>query len=226
MPSITVTQLNGVVYSAGKVFDGLSASRLATEKFLRLGRTDGIDSRADLALLKDLRDAAHVLLDHHGYPDATFVCAINASLTRSAALHPGQFRTADQQIGVSTRHGRHTPGPITDQALQALLDNALDSPDVHKAAVNVFVDLARAQPFEDGNKRTALLAANTVLLAASTGTLLAIPFDDNDPSVTEQFNDRLATAYIQADCSGVTAMLLSDGIIPLPPATRPRIANL
>jgi hypothetical protein len=217
MSPITITQLAGVIYSAGKVFDGLSTGRLDTENFLQSGSTDGIASRADLALLEDLRDAAHVVLDHHGYPDATFVCAINASLTRSAALRPGQFRTADQQIGVSTRHGRHTPGPVTDQALQALLDDALDTPDIHEAAVNVFIALARAQPFEDGNKRTALLAANTVLLAGSTGTLLVIPFDDHDPSVAEHFNDHLATAYVHADSSGVTAMLLGDGIIPLPP---------
>ncbi|MFT4043641.1 MAG: Fic family protein [Gordonia sp. (in: high G+C Gram-positive bacteria)] len=216
MSPITITQLAGVIYSAGKVFDGLSTGRLDTENFLRSGGTEGIVSRADLALLEDLRDAAHIVLDHNGYLDAAFVRAINASLTRSAALHPGQYRTADQHIGVSTRYGRHAPEPVTDESLQTLLDNALDTHNVHEAAIRVFVTLARAQPFEDGNKRTALLAANTVLLTASTNTLLVVPVDDGDPSIAERFNDLLATAYVHADDSGVVAMLLRDGIVPLP----------
>ena len=52
---LTVTDLAGVVYSSGRVFDGLSTGRLDTENFLRTGSLDGVASRADLALLEDLR---------------------------------------------------------------------------------------------------------------------------------------------------------------------------
>ena len=34
---LTVTDLAGVVYSSGRVFDGLSTGRLDTENFLRTG---------------------------------------------------------------------------------------------------------------------------------------------------------------------------------------------
>jgi hypothetical protein len=107
---VTIIDLAGAIYSSGKVFDGLSAGRLDTENFLRSGSLAGISSRADLALLVDLRDVAQFIIDHHDQPiDASYVYAINAQITRSGALHPGALRTNDQQIGVQTRYGRHTP---------------------------------------------------------------------------------------------------------------------
>jgi len=102
------------VYSSDKVFDGLATGRLDTENFLRSGSLDGITSRSDLPLLEDLRDAAQRIVDHLGPVDVDFVCEINRAISRSGALHPGQLRGADQQIGVSTGYGRHTPAALTE----------------------------------------------------------------------------------------------------------------
>ncbi len=121
MAALTVADLAAVVYSSGKVFDGLSTGRLDTENFLRSGSLDGVASRADLALLEDLLDAAQFVIDHAGRTiDSDFVRAVNATITRSGALHPGQLRTRQQAIGV----GRHTPDALTEDRLQALLDQA------------------------------------------------------------------------------------------------------
>lgn len=153
MSAINITDLAGVVYSSGKVFDGLTTSRRDTENFLRSGSLTGIFSRADLALLEDLRDVAQFIIDHHDQPiDATYVRAVNAQITRRGALHPGQLRTEDQQIGVHTRHGRHTPPALTEDGLQQLIAS-LTCEDVTEHALDLFVELAKAQPFEDGNKR-------------------------------------------------------------------------
>ena len=93
MPAIEVVDLAGVVYSSGKVFDGLSTGRLDTESFLRSGSLAGVRSRADLALLEDLRDVAQFIIDHRAEPiDVKFVRAVNAKITRSGAIHPGQLR--------------------------------------------------------------------------------------------------------------------------------------
>lgn len=217
---LTVADLAGVVYSSGKVFDGLSAGRLDTENFLRSGSLDGIASRADLALLHDLRDAAQFVIDHCGLTiDAAFVRSVNATITRSGALHPGQLRTQGQSIGVATPYGRHTPDALTNQELQALLDNALGSTDVRDNALDLFVDLATAQPFEDGNKRTAVFVANSLLIGAAAGVVLTIPVDDDDPSLAKQFNDLLAKAYIFSEREGVKALLRNRGLTPLHPPT-------
>ena len=197
MDALTVADFAGVVYSAGKVFNGLSVSRSDTESFLRSGGSEGVSSRADLALLEDMRDAAQFVIDNAGHPiDTSFVQAVNATLTRSAALHPGQLRTQEQAIGVATPYGRHTPDALTENQLQVLLDNATRSTEVQENALDLFVGLAKAQPFEDGNKRTATFVANSLLIGADAGVLLTIPVDGNDPGVAKAFNDLLARVYI------------------------------
>ncbi|WP_260758493.1 Fic family protein [Mycobacterium sp. SMC-8] len=208
-----MTDLAGVVYSSGRVFDGLSTGRLDTENFLRTGSLDGVASRADLALLEDLRDAAQFVIDHASHRiDAGFVRAINATITRSGALHPGQLRTQDQAIGVTTPYGRHSPEAVTDDQLQILLDNATRSPEAEENALDLFINLAKAQPFEDGNKRTAVFVANSLLIGADAGVLLTIPVDDNDPGVARTFNDLLAKAYLYDEHEAVKTLLRRAGL--------------
>ncbi|WP_069146507.1 Fic family protein [Rhodococcus erythropolis] len=214
MSAINITDLAGVVYSSGKVFDGLTTSRRDTENFLRSGSLTGIFSRADLALLEDLRDVAQFIIDHHDQPiDATYVCAVNAQITRRGALHPGQLRTEDQQIGVHTRHGRHTPPALTEDGLQQLIAS-LNCEDVTEHALDLFVELAKAQPFEDGNKRTASFVANSLLIGG--GRMLVVPVDENDPQLSDTFNDLLAKAYLQGEHDAVKDLLREHGLIDLP----------
>lgn len=217
MTRVTLGELAGVVYSAGKVFDDLKTGRIDTENFLRSGDASGVTSRSDLALLEDLRDAAVFILESGSATlDAEFVRALNAQLTRSAALHPGQFRTEEQQIGVNTRHGRHTPPAITGKKLQELIDAAVDVDNPGESALDLFVSIARAQPFEDGNKRTALFAANFHLIQSNSNTLLFIPGAERDEQLAKQFNDLLARAYLTGDRGGVKDLLRSAGLRPIP----------
>lgn len=211
----SIADLAGVVYSSGKVFDGLSTGRLDTENFLRSGSLEGIVSRSDLALLQDLRDAAQFVIDHIGdHIDGAFVCGLNATISRSGALHPGRLRTSDQQIGVSTAYGRHEPPALTEAELDNLIERAIAGTDISDAALNLFVDLAKAQPFEDGNKRTAIFAANSLLLGAGAPVLLTVPVDDNDPGVARGFNDTLARAYLYDDRQAVKDLLRRRGLTP------------
>lgn len=216
MPAIKVADLAAVVYSSGKVFDGLATGRLDTEKFLRSGSLDGVTSRSDLALLEDLRDVAQFIIDHANEPiDALFVRRVNAQITRSGALHPGQLRTPEQQIGVQTRYGRHTPDAMTEASLQRLIDETISGTDACEDALEVFVQLAKAQPFEDGNKRTALFVANSLLLNSGAEKLLTIPVDESDPNVSDAFNDLLAKAYIRNEDAGVKNLLRAHGFTDL-----------
>lgn len=213
MDALAVVDLAPVVYSAGKVFDGLSISRLGTENFLRSGGLEGVASRADLALLEDLRDLAQFVVDHAGGTiDSAFVRAANATITRSGALHPGQLRTQAQAIGVTTPYGHHTPDALTEDGLEALLDAAVRSGDVRENALDLFVNLAKAQPFEDGNKRTAVFVANSLLIGLDAGLVLTIPVDDSDPGLAATFNDRLARAYVYGEHDGVKMMLRDRGL--------------
>lgn len=216
MEGLTLTDLTGVVYSAGKVFDGLSSNRLSTERFLASNSTDGINSKQDLFLLQDLRDVATTVLERAGAPvDADLLISLNSRITRSGSLHPGQFRTATMGIGVTSVYGRHEPVAIDRDGLQALIEGSLAREDPVAAAIDLFIEVAKAQPFQDGNKRSALFAANAHLIGHGTGTLLTIPVSETSLKPAERFNDLLARAYIFDDHEPVAALLRQDGLVSL-----------
>jgi len=212
MNTLEVADLAGVVYSAGKVFEGLRAGRGDTENFLRSGSLDGITSRSDLAMLEDLRDVSQFIITNREAPiSSSYVRAVNAQITRSGPLNPGQYRTAAQQIGVNTQYGRHEPQPSSDAALQLIIDRALAKPSPREQALELFVQIAKAQPFEDGNKRTALFVANSVLIREPQPEMLVVPVDENSPDKAALFNERLARAYVLGESIGVKDLLRAEG---------------
>ena len=213
---LRTVDLAGVVYSAGKVFDGLNTDRLNTEEFLRTGSTRGVRSRIDLSLLRDLRELAALTVTHSGPVDAAFVRRLNALITRSGPLHPGEFRTQDQDLGVRTVYGDHRPPPLTDEALQQIVEPSTRGLDPSENAIDLFIAVAKAQPFQDGNKRTALFAANAVLIGRRTQRLLTVPVDEDEPAVARRFKDLLARAYVLGEETGVKAMLREQGLVPIP----------
>jgi len=210
--ALAVIDLARVVYSSGKVFDGLNIGRLDTENFLRSGSLDGISSRSDLALLEDLRDVAQYVIDNQAaLINVSFVRAMNAQITRSGPLHPGAYRTDSQAIGVNTAHGRHTPKPSNDLDLQRVINDAMSELTPRERALELFVQIAKAQPFEDGNKRTALFVANSLLIREPASELLVVPVD-----MAPQFNEMLAKAYVLNDAQGVKALLRTEGFTKTP----------
>lgn len=215
-PRIRVTDLASVIYSSGKVFDGLSTGRLDTENFLRSGDISGITSRADLALLQDLKDTAQFIIDHRDEPiTAAFLQRVNATITRSGPMNPGRLRRQEQSIGVDTIHGRHEPDALDDHQLDEILVRAQGEHDPRERAMNVFLDVAKAQPFEDGNKRTALFSANSLLLRGQNPELLRVPVDDNDPDIARKFNEAVARYYVFADPDQAKAMMRQHSFTPL-----------
>ncbi|MGB3699430.1 MAG: Fic family protein [Gordonia sp. (in: high G+C Gram-positive bacteria)] len=214
MVQLTVGDLAGVVYSTGKVFDGLAAGRSDTESFLTSGSLAGIASRADLALLEDLRDVAQFIIDHADRSvDADHVMQINATITRSGALHPRRLRIPEQNIGVQTAYGRHQPEALTEGLFQQLIASAVSGPDLRDGATTLFVELAKAQPFEDGDKRTAVFAANSLLIGADADVFLTIPVDDDDLTLAAMFNDELARAYVFDEYDEVKELLRTRGLV-------------
>lgn len=191
--ALDTRQLTGLLYSMGRTFDNLSSTYMATEEFLRTNNAGVVGSKADLALLEDLRDAARYALHHDGELDVDFVQGINASLSRTAALEPGQLRQA-QNIMVHTTSGDYIP-PIPDRGrMQSSIDEANHGDgDLHSAST-LFASLARMQPFGDGNKRTALLAANRLLADRGVDRALIVP--TQDPERVE-FNDLMGAWYVQ-----------------------------
>ena len=200
--SLSTKQLAGLLYSMGRTFDGLQSTFMATEEFLRTGNPQVVNSKADYNLLLDLRQAADYTL-HYDYArepiDLAYVKSINAQLTRTAAMEPGKLRDERTPVMVSTPLGRYEP-PVPDSATIASLIKSTvggaTGEDILEDAVRLFAGLARMQPFGDGNKRTALLAGNGLLIAHGDRHPLTVPTSDKDRT---WFNRELAAYHLNSD---------------------------
>lgn len=195
-PLITTKGLAALLYRMGVTFDGLNTSRMATEEFLRTGNPQVIGSRDDYALLQDLKDAAEYTLDYDYDADpfdVDWLRGINASMTRTAAMLPGELRT-EMNVIVRTTDGIYTP-PVPDSESLArwLREACRGSGDITSRACGLFARIARAQPFGDGNKRTALLAANGLVLHEHASIMVTVPVDEPDRTV---FNRLLGRWYL------------------------------
>lgn len=198
---LSIRQLARLLYAMGRTFDGLQSTFTATEEFLRTGDPNVLDSKADYNLLLDLQQSADYT-SHYDYAhrpiDLEFIKSINAQLTRTAAMDPGKLRDEHSPVSVSTPLGRYEP-PVPDPGeIIALVENTTQrkEDDELTRAASLFVGLARMQPFGDGNKRTALLTANGLLIASHNRQLLTVPTSDEDRT---WFNRELTVYYLCED---------------------------
>lgn len=191
---LTTKQITGLLYSMGHTFDNLASTYIATEEFLTTHNPHVIGSRGDLALLQDLQAAAGRML-HYDYSHGLtldYLKDINASMTRTAALNPGALRTTTN-IMVHTLKGDYIPPIPDEETITTLLTDATASPGRLADAARLFALLAKTQPFGDGNKRTALLAANGLLIMRHTPHILTVPVTD---PAKQEFNTKLSAWYI------------------------------
>ena len=199
--SLSTKQLAGLLYSMGRTFDGLQSTFMATEEFLRTGNPQVVNSKADYNLLLDLRQAAdYTLHDYAREPiDLAYVKSINAQLTRTAAMEPGKLRDERTPVMVSTPLGRYEPSVPDSATIASLIKSTVGGAtgeDILEDAVRLFAGLAKMQPFGDGNKRTALLAGNGLLIAHGDRHPLTVPTSDKDRT---WFNRELAAYYLNSD---------------------------
>ena len=199
---LSTKQLAGLLYSMGRTFDGLQSTFMATEEFLRTGNPKVVNSKADYNLLLDLRQAAEYTL-HYDYAhkpiDLAYVKSINAQLTRTAAMEPGKLRDERTPVMVNTPLGRYEPPVPEPDTLVSLIKSTVRKAagvDILEDAVRLFAGLAKMQPFGDGNKRTALLAGNRLLIAHSERYPLTVPTSDKGRT---WFNRELAGYYLNND---------------------------
>ena len=128
--------------------------------------------------------------------DSEWVRAINARLTLTAAMKPGVLRVDGEPVWVDTMSGRYSPGTPDPTELEDIMEQAESSESNVFAASRLFARLARMQPFGDGNKRTAMLAANGLLIKRDSPYMLAVPVEGHDRDV---FVRGLGRWYVHGD---------------------------
>lgn len=163
---------------------------LQTKKALEAGDTKPLrQNQDDIAIFSDaLKGIAAI--KKIGFTTEGII-AINQQFdtpSQEQPTWPGHLRNAiyneDDRIRIILDQQSQTfyqPKDIITKAdLDLIVTGFLDSDQTEADAWQVFVRLSKLQPFQDGNKRTALIAANAAMGALDTEDYLVLPFNDLD----------------------------------------------
>ncbi|MDR0459257.1 MAG: helix-turn-helix domain-containing protein [Coriobacteriales bacterium] len=161
-------------------------------------------SLSDVQAILNMRDAWRFVIDSlEEAIDIGYLCQIQEKVAFREALAWGVLRSG--AIGISgVSYSPPIPEPTTVEAELAQIITRRDSPT--QIALDLFCWLTRSQLFWDGNKRTAMLAANKVLVAAGAGVLLISDYD------MLEFMTLLSAFYESGEASAIQRFLYSKAI--------------
>ncbi|MBS3937439.1 MAG: Fic family protein [Peptococcaceae bacterium] len=157
----------------------------------------------DIQTILNLRDAWRFILDTIGSPlDLDYICKINGHVSRNESLSWGVLRTGDVRISGTN----YVPDVPLRNVVVKEMEGILSAPTATSRAIKLFLWGCRSQLFWDGNKRTATLMANKLLIAEGKGIL----------SIREgnllEFNERLTRFYDTNDYSNIDRFLYDNCI--------------
>lgn len=169
---------------------------------------DGINvptaSLDDILAIRNMRDAWKDIIDSSDVKlDFDYICKLNAYIARNESIEWGVLRTGN--VGIS---GCSYKPAIPEQNkvkgdIQRILNSYVS---VTEKALDLFCYITYNQLFWDGNKRTALAAANKLLLDYGCGMLTI--GDEN----MQNFNELLLNMYKTGDKGQLKKFLYDNAI--------------
>lgn len=189
-------------------FENCQTTLLQTEQIIN-GQNIASVSLNDIQTILNLKRAYQYVIRHisDGFPvDISLLKKINSIVAQEDSLAPGDFRTGT--VGVTLADGsRHTPLVMSEVELQNLFGQIENqSHSTTETAIRSMLAFMRQQIFWDGNKRTATLFANALLIEKGCGILeiseLQMP----------EFNEKLSAFYRSGDDTDVAFYLYQNCI--------------
>ena len=189
-------------------FENCQTTLLQTEQIIN-GQNVASASLGDIQSILNLKRAYQYVMRHisDGLPvDIPLLKKINSIVAQEDSLAPGDFRTGT--VGVTLVDGsRHTPPAISEVEVQNLFGQIANrSRSTTETAIRSMLAFMRQQIFWDGNKRTATLFANALLIEKGCGILeiseLQMP----------EFNTKLSDFYRSGDDTDVATYLYQNCI--------------
>jgi|GEM_PF-569731 len=192
------------IYDAAKL-EGINTTFPETEAIL-----EGINvpnaRLDDITTILNLRDAWRVLLSNikNIKVDLKFIEKLNENVSRNESLEWGKLRSG--QVGIAgTGHRPPVPNRSkTARDIDKIVGDTASS--TSEKAINLLLYVMYHQLFWDGNKRTAALAANAILIRGGAGVLSVADSD------LVEFN-RLLSGYYNSGEAGDLARFVYDKAI-------------
>jgi prophage maintenance system killer protein len=162
----------------------------------------------DILIIRNVAAAWTFLLADDADPavDWAHISEYNRLLTAGLTREPGAMR----RFPVGMTGTGWTPAMPTLDDARAAIASATAPGDARERAIRLFLTVCRGQWFEDGNKRTAIMAANHVMVRSGAG-LFMIP-DGADPA----FRASLVRYYESGDGDAIGRWLRARSVVPSP----------
>ncbi len=146
--------------------EGNTYSLLETERLLRESKTADGKTKDEAVMLLNHKDALRFILDHQDYMKQLSIRNIediHAILTKELSVDKGLRR---RRVGITGTNYRPLDNEFQiREAMQASCDAINAKDNVFEKALLALLLLSYIQPFMDGNKRTARLTSNAILVA-------------------------------------------------------------
>ena len=158
----------------------------------------------DILAIRNMRDAWKYLFKSMDEKlDLNYICKLNEFIARDEALECGVLRTGS--VGIS---GTNYKPPVPDRikAENDIRNIIASYSTATERALDIFCHITYKQLFWDGNKRTAMTAANKILISSGKGILT---IQDHD---MEKFNKLLLEMYNTGKREDLKDFLYSNAI--------------
>ena len=176
------------IYNSAKL-EGCNVTFPQTQTILD-GVNVGSVKLDDIQTILNLRDAwKFVLSTMNNFFDIDYICKVNEHISRNESLEWGVLRKGS--VGISGTE-YIPPIPNRENVIKELSE-ILSIKNVTEKAIKFFLWACRSQLFWDGNKRTATVCANKILIAEGAGVFTV------KEKYVEEFNEKLVAFYNTGD---------------------------
>lgn len=154
------------------ILEGVAVTFLDTETIIEGGKISNI-SADDIQKINNLKHAWQFVLDKDvisSRSDYYLLCTINKLVEEGFYYNAGQLRSVPVSIGGTN----WKPQLPIESIIKEELSDILSINDVYDKAIKVLLYIMKKQIFIDGNKRTAVIFANYILISHGAG-LIVIP---------------------------------------------------
>lgn len=211
------TNLAKLVFTNSR-FEGLTTTMPQTQTIIDGLGVDGV-SIDDINTIVQLKRGWQFIINNKEPLTLATEKKINAIVARDSAAFPGYLRNGTG--GVSTYRGDFEPPIIDEQEEEHYLNAILASKrTATDKALTLMYHNMREQMFYDGNKRTATIAANKIMIDNGAG-LINVPLDH-----WTTWQKVLADYYFSNDMTKLKDWTYKHGIQGMEPNLRARSQNI
>ena len=190
------------IYKSAKL-EGLGVTYPDTEAIFQGAHAPGVKI-SDIIAVNNLKHAWQFLLDTLGVPmDYAYLCKLNRLVGGDNLIYnAGYIRTLPVTIG-GTKWTLEMP---VEDSIKAELRRLSIIENLTERAIDVMLYCMRGQFYLDGNKRTAMLAANQIMVAGGQG-IISVPEE-----LIRDFSQHLVSFYESGDADAISQFVYDNCI--------------